>query len=250
MFNLIPLIMSMFISAPPVKPVPPYFSPVSVTREFRKVSKSPRIAATEGSLFDSPDSDMNNTDQTGTDNSVYNNGINDYSTGNDNGTRIDGNIGDNGNRTDYNNGSDNSYNPEDNYNSDNSQNDNYNQNDYGYDFSDYGTKKEELDNKYSRRAELREKIISSLVDVITYYEEYNELTCSYKRELRGILGGNNGNYGDMQRPMPKPMPEPTPAPQPIPDQDPVDPAYNGGENILPDNGSTSNYTLSESSSQN
>ncbi len=231
MLNLIPLIMSMFISVPPVKPVPPCFSPVSVTQEFRKVSKAPRSEASEGRLFDAADGNKKGADENQSDKSFYGGGINDFESSKDN-RDAETIIERDGNRSDYANGSDVEN------DRDGSQNDSNVEND----FSDYKTRKEELDNRYSRRAELREKIIVALADVIDYYEEYNELTHSYTMELRGILRDNVENNGNIRQPEPKPMPDPIPLP--TPDDKLARPNEENNGNSL-SNGGTDNYVVYE-----
>ena len=61
-----------------------------------------------------------------------------------------------------------------------------------FDMTDYDSKKQALDEKYSRRAYLREKMSREMADFLADYEEYRLLSANYRREYRA-LGEPNAN---------------------------------------------------------
>lgn len=61
-----------------------------------------------------------------------------------------------------------------------------------FDMTDYDSKKQALDEKYSRRAYLREKMSREMADFLADYEEYRLLSANYCREYRA-LGETNAN---------------------------------------------------------
>ena len=76
----------------------------------------------------------------------------------------------------------------------------------GFDMTDYEQNKQNLDEKYSRRSYLREKMAKEMADFLADYEEYEILTRNYRRELyetgyrvdndnRANVGENNQNPG-------------------------------------------------------
>lgn len=55
-------------------------------------------------------------------------------------------------------------------------------NGYYFDMTDYEQNKKNLDEKYSRRAFLREKMAKEMADFLADYEEYRLLSASYRKE--------------------------------------------------------------------
>ena len=64
-----------------------------------------------------------------------------------------------------------------------------------FDMTDYEQNKQNLDEKYSRRSYLREKMAKEIADFLADYEEYEILTRNYRRELY-----ETGNRVDIDNP--------------------------------------------------
>lgn len=64
-----------------------------------------------------------------------------------------------------------------------------------FDMTDYEQNKQNLDEKYSRRSYLREKMAKEIADFLADYEEYEILTRNYRRELY-----ETGNRADIDNP--------------------------------------------------
>ena len=79
--------------------------------------------------------------------------------------------------------------------------------DEAFSVEDYADKKQALDAKYARRAELREKLAAEIADILADYEEYTALSRSYLRELHRLTGGyamrENGGEGHAQPDIPE-----------------------------------------------
>ncbi|MGN1094243.1 MAG: hypothetical protein ACI4SC_04620 [Candidatus Neoclostridium sp.] len=75
-------------------------------------------------------------------------------------------------------------------------------NGYYFDMTDYEQNKKNLDEKYSRRAYLREKMAKEMADFLADYEEYKLLSANYRKEYYaanrfsdsdGTVGGTTDN---------------------------------------------------------